>query len=87
MARIPFMIPGNNAHTFKEFIEKVKKVVEGKGLTHREILGEAQGLNNTKFVRRHFSISNTIFQGPVHKEQGGGILFVYRSSQSFLSVG
>lgn len=38
MARIPFMVPGNNAHTFKEFIEKVKKVVEGKGLTHREIL-------------------------------------------------
>jgi hypothetical protein len=40
MARIPFMIPGNNAHTFKEFIEKVKKVVEGRGLTHREILGK-----------------------------------------------
>ena len=40
MARIPFMMPGNNAHTFKEFIEKVKKVVEGKGLTHREILGK-----------------------------------------------
>jgi hypothetical protein len=40
MARIPFMVPGNNAHTFKEFIEKVKKVVEGRGLTHREILGK-----------------------------------------------
>jgi hypothetical protein len=40
MGRIPLMVPGKNSHTFKEFIEKVKKLVAGKGLTHREILGK-----------------------------------------------
>jgi hypothetical protein len=54
MARIPFMVPGNNAHTFKEFIEKVKKVVEGRGLTHREILGKNMALIRSRKKIREF---------------------------------
>ncbi len=48
------MVPGNNAHTFKEFIEKVKKVVEGRGLTHREILGKNMALIRSRKKIREF---------------------------------
>lgn len=49
-AKIPFMTPKNQPCSFKQFIETVKSVVAGKGLTHREILGIFSLYNKNYFV-------------------------------------
>merc|ERR1719339_495045 len=36
--QVPFMSPSIKNLTFKQFIDKVQKLVKGRGLTHREIL-------------------------------------------------
>ena len=36
--QVPLMTPKKQPCSFREFITKVKSIVEGKGLTHREIL-------------------------------------------------
>ena len=35
---VPYMSPSTRNLTFKQFIDKVRKLVQGKGLTHREVL-------------------------------------------------
>ena len=37
-ARVPFMTPAGKKQSFRVFLDKVKEVAAGKGLTHREVL-------------------------------------------------
>ena len=60
-AKIPFMAPKTQPCSFKQFIETVKAVVAGKGLTHREILGIFFFKRKTFFVFFSFLRSSKSF--------------------------